>query len=138
VESYDEIVFSEPSEALFARICNHPAVVVSGSPSSISAPSGLLSDLSPIWQRSTFLQLDGAHMGKSYVVTNLLLNQAIFLNVYYGCVFWNTFPACSPDSLSVSSHDTHLVRSLVEALLKLGTLPWTFIHHNVCCIVCAT
>ncbi len=123
MESYDEIVFSEPSEALFARICNHPAVVVSGSPSSIPAPSGLLSDLSPIWQRSTFLQLDGAHMGKSYVVTNLLLNQAIFLNVYYGCVFWNTFPACSPDSLSVSSHDTHLVRSLVEALLKLGTLP---------------
>ncbi|CAK9197721.1 unnamed protein product [Sphagnum troendelagicum] len=39
VESYDEIVFSEPSEALFARICNHPAVVVSGSPSSIPAPS---------------------------------------------------------------------------------------------------
>ncbi|KAH9548731.1 hypothetical protein CY35_11G103500 [Sphagnum magellanicum] len=44
VESYDEIVFSEPSEALFARICNHPAVVVSGSPSSIPAPSGACTD----------------------------------------------------------------------------------------------
>ncbi|CAK9224410.1 unnamed protein product [Sphagnum jensenii] len=38
VESYDEIVFSEPSEALYARISNHPAVVLSGLPS-IPAPS---------------------------------------------------------------------------------------------------
>lgn len=30
VESYDEIVFSEPAEAFFNRVSTHPAVIVSG------------------------------------------------------------------------------------------------------------
>jgi len=55
MESYDEIVFSEPSEALYARISNHPAVVLSGLPSSIPAPSGLLPIFSWIWHKSAFI-----------------------------------------------------------------------------------
>lgn len=33
VESYDEIVISEPTEALFVRIRNNPVVTVIGTPS---------------------------------------------------------------------------------------------------------
>lgn len=33
VEAYDEIVLTEPMEALFARIRNHPVVRVTGTPS---------------------------------------------------------------------------------------------------------
>ncbi|KAJ9550761.1 hypothetical protein OSB04_014806 [Centaurea solstitialis] len=42
VESYDEIVFAEPSEALFARVQNHPAVVVPRLPAGLSIPPGAL------------------------------------------------------------------------------------------------
>lgn len=38
VESYDEIVFSEPSESFFARVQNHPAVIVPRLPSSFNLP----------------------------------------------------------------------------------------------------
>ncbi|KAK9112985.1 hypothetical protein Scep_020504 [Stephania cephalantha] len=38
MESYDEIVFSEPSESFFARVQNHPAVVVPRLPPSINLP----------------------------------------------------------------------------------------------------
>lgn len=38
VESYDEIVFSEPSEGFFARVQNHPAVVVPRLPAGFSLP----------------------------------------------------------------------------------------------------
>jgi len=34
VESYDEIVLSEPMEASFGRLRNHPAVQVTGNPTS--------------------------------------------------------------------------------------------------------
>lgn len=37
VETYDEIVFSEPSEAFIQRVRNHPSAIINGS----------LSDLSP-------------------------------------------------------------------------------------------
>lgn len=38
VESYDEIVFSEPSEAFYARIQNHLAAIVPRLPPTISLP----------------------------------------------------------------------------------------------------
>ncbi|KVI04130.1 YEATS-like protein [Cynara cardunculus var. scolymus] len=38
VESYDEIVLAEPSEGLFARVQNHPAVVVPRLPAGFSLP----------------------------------------------------------------------------------------------------
>lgn len=38
VESYDEIVFSEPTEAFFARIQNHPVAIVPRLPSSLNLP----------------------------------------------------------------------------------------------------
>ncbi|MFS8023861.1 putative transcription factor YEATS family [Helianthus anomalus] len=38
VESYDEVVFAEPSEALFARVQNHPAVIVPRLPAGFSLP----------------------------------------------------------------------------------------------------
>ncbi|KAF8405351.1 hypothetical protein HHK36_010255 [Tetracentron sinense] len=38
VESYDEIVFSEPSEGFFARVQNHPAVIVPRLPASFNLP----------------------------------------------------------------------------------------------------
>ncbi|CAI9299384.1 unnamed protein product [Lactuca saligna] len=38
VESYDEVVFSEPSEGLFARVQNHPAVIVPRLPPGIILP----------------------------------------------------------------------------------------------------
>ncbi|WJZ83310.1 hypothetical protein VitviT2T_003002 [Vitis vinifera] len=38
VESYDEIVFSEPSEGFFARVQNHPAVIVPRLPAGFSLP----------------------------------------------------------------------------------------------------
>eukprot|EP00249_Psilotum_nudum_P003283 c16676_g1_i1 orf=492-1307(-) len=37
VESYDEIVFTEPSEAFLSRVKNHRAVIVSGSASTVVA-----------------------------------------------------------------------------------------------------
>ncbi|MED6181413.1 hypothetical protein PIB30_019128 [Stylosanthes scabra] len=39
VESYDEIVFPEPSEAFIARVQNHPAVVVPRLPAGLNLPS---------------------------------------------------------------------------------------------------
>ncbi|KAL2906721.1 Transcription initiation factor TFIID subunit 14b [Bienertia sinuspersici] len=38
VESYDEIVFPDPSERFLARVQNHPAVVVPRLPSSLELP----------------------------------------------------------------------------------------------------
>lgn len=38
VESYDEIVFAEPSEAFYLRARNHPAVVTTGTPTGLSLP----------------------------------------------------------------------------------------------------
>ena len=38
VESYDEIVFTEPSEGFFARVQNHPAVIVPRLPPGFSLP----------------------------------------------------------------------------------------------------
>lgn len=37
-ESYDEVVFAEPSEAFFARVQNHPAVIVPRLPAALNAP----------------------------------------------------------------------------------------------------
>ncbi|XLU31679.1 hypothetical protein S245_067745, partial [Arachis hypogaea] len=39
VESYDEIVFPEPSEGFLARVQNHPAVVVPSLPAGLTLPS---------------------------------------------------------------------------------------------------
>lgn len=39
VESYNEIVFPEPSEAFLARVQNHPAVIVPRLPASVNLPS---------------------------------------------------------------------------------------------------
>ena len=39
VESYDEIVFPEPSEGFLARVQNHPAVVVPRLPAGLNLPS---------------------------------------------------------------------------------------------------
>ncbi|KAH9287513.1 hypothetical protein KI387_031630, partial [Taxus chinensis] len=46
VESYDEIVFAEPSEPFYLRACHHPAVVVSGAPTGLTLPppSGVAND----------------------------------------------------------------------------------------------
>ncbi|XP_020592194.1 transcription initiation factor TFIID subunit 14b isoform X2 [Phalaenopsis equestris] len=38
VETYDEIVFSEPSEAFFLRVQNHPAAIVPRLPSGLNLP----------------------------------------------------------------------------------------------------
>lgn len=38
VESYDEVVFTEPSEGFFARVQNHPAVTVPRLPAGFSLP----------------------------------------------------------------------------------------------------
>ncbi|XP_042513732.1 transcription initiation factor TFIID subunit 14b-like [Macadamia integrifolia] len=38
VETYDEIVFSEPSESFFGRVQNHPAVIVPRLPASFNLP----------------------------------------------------------------------------------------------------
>lgn len=38
IETYDEIVFSEPTEAFFARVQNHPAAVVPRLPPGLSLP----------------------------------------------------------------------------------------------------
>ncbi|KAK3029038.1 hypothetical protein RJ639_040090 [Escallonia herrerae] len=38
VESYDEIVFTEPSEGFFARVQNHPAVIVPRLPAGFNLP----------------------------------------------------------------------------------------------------
>eukprot|EP00262_Sarcandra_glabra_P001520 TRINITY_DN11645_c0_g1_i2.p1 TRINITY_DN11645_c0_g1~~TRINITY_DN11645_c0_g1_i2.p1 ORF type:complete len:268 (-),score=33.93 TRINITY_DN11645_c0_g1_i2:106-909(-) len=38
VESYDEIVFSDPSEAFYARVQNHPAAIVPRLPANLSLP----------------------------------------------------------------------------------------------------
>ncbi|RZS05044.1 hypothetical protein BHM03_00035485, partial [Ensete ventricosum] len=44
-ETYDEIVFSEPSEAFFARVQNHPAVIVPRLPSGLNLPApGILTE----------------------------------------------------------------------------------------------
>ncbi|KAF9599600.1 hypothetical protein IFM89_001096 [Coptis chinensis] len=46
VESYDEIVFSEPSEGFFARVQNHPAVNVPRLPATFSLlPQGLIDNV---------------------------------------------------------------------------------------------
>ncbi|XLR01261.1 hypothetical protein HN51_056076 [Arachis hypogaea] len=42
VESYDEIVFPEPSEGFLARVQNHPAVVVPSLPAGLTLPSPVL------------------------------------------------------------------------------------------------
>ncbi|KAK6136671.1 hypothetical protein DH2020_029578 [Rehmannia glutinosa] len=42
VESYDEIVLSEPSESFFARVQNHPAVIVPRLPSGYTLPPGVV------------------------------------------------------------------------------------------------
>ncbi|XLR56796.1 hypothetical protein S83_007468, partial [Arachis hypogaea] len=39
VESYDEIVFPEPSEGFLACVQNHPAVVVPRLPAGLNLPS---------------------------------------------------------------------------------------------------
>ncbi|CAK9156490.1 unnamed protein product [Ilex paraguariensis] len=39
VEAYDEIVFTEPSESFFARVQNHPAVIVPRLPAGFSVPA---------------------------------------------------------------------------------------------------
>ncbi|GAB2219847.1 hypothetical protein Droror1_Dr00007484 [Drosera rotundifolia] len=44
VETYDEIVFSEPSDAFVARVQNHPAVNIPGLPSNLRIPSPVLID----------------------------------------------------------------------------------------------
>lgn len=38
IETYDEVVFSEPTEAFFARVQNHPAAVVPRLPPGLSLP----------------------------------------------------------------------------------------------------
>lgn len=38
MESYNEIVFPDPSEAFFARVQNHPAVIVPRLPAGINLP----------------------------------------------------------------------------------------------------
>ncbi|XP_059647551.1 transcription initiation factor TFIID subunit 14b-like isoform X2 [Cornus florida] len=38
IESYDEICFSEPSEGFFARVQNHPAVIVPRTPAGFNLP----------------------------------------------------------------------------------------------------
>lgn len=43
VESYDEIVFTEPSEAFFSRIQKHPSLLVNGKQNPPSA-AGKLTD----------------------------------------------------------------------------------------------
>ena len=49
VESYDEIVLSEPMEASFGRLRNHPVARVTGIPTSPLVLAGLsVSALSPI------------------------------------------------------------------------------------------
>lgn len=40
VESYDEVVISEPSEAFFSRVQNHPAVIVPRLPLDFNLPPG--------------------------------------------------------------------------------------------------
>ncbi|KAL0356627.1 UNVERIFIED_CONTAM: Transcription initiation factor TFIID subunitb [Sesamum calycinum] len=45
VESYDEVVIAEPSEALFARVQNHPAVIVPRLPAGITLPPVPMEDL---------------------------------------------------------------------------------------------
>ncbi|PIN06134.1 Transcription initiation factor IIF, auxiliary subunit [Handroanthus impetiginosus] len=45
VESYDEIVFSEPSEAFFARVQNHPAVIVPRLPAGFTLPPVPVEDI---------------------------------------------------------------------------------------------
>lgn len=40
VESYDEIVFPDPSEAFFARVQNHPAVIMPRLPATFALPLG--------------------------------------------------------------------------------------------------
>ncbi|XAR72753.1 hypothetical protein NMG60_11019496 [Bertholletia excelsa] len=44
VESYDEIVFTEPSEGFFARVQNHPAVIVPRLPPGFSLPPVTIED----------------------------------------------------------------------------------------------
>jgi hypothetical protein len=39
IESYNEVVFPEPSEAFLARVQNHPAVVVPKLPDGLNLPS---------------------------------------------------------------------------------------------------
>lgn len=39
IESYNEVVFPEPSEAFLARVQNHPAVVVPSLPTGLNLPS---------------------------------------------------------------------------------------------------
>lgn len=40
VESYDEVVISEPSEAFFARVQHHPALIVPRLPAEFTLPPG--------------------------------------------------------------------------------------------------
>jgi YEATS domain-containing protein 4 len=39
IESYNEVVFPEPSESFLARVQNHPAVVVPRLPAGLNLPS---------------------------------------------------------------------------------------------------
>ncbi|KAL1554380.1 Transcription initiation factor TFIID subunit 14b [Salvia divinorum] len=45
VESYDEVVISEPSEALFARLQHHPAIIVPRLPAGFTLPPVPIEDL---------------------------------------------------------------------------------------------
>ncbi|KAA8546053.1 hypothetical protein F0562_020496 [Nyssa sinensis] len=45
VESYDEICFSEPSEGFFARVQNHPAVIVPRLPPGFNVPPVPIEDV---------------------------------------------------------------------------------------------
>nr|XP_043634548.1 transcription initiation factor TFIID subunit 14b-like [Erigeron canadensis] len=44
VESYDEIVFPDPSEKLLARVCNHPSVIVPRLPVTMNLPHAPIED----------------------------------------------------------------------------------------------
>lgn len=43
VETYDEIVFPEPSAEFFARVQNHPALIVPKIPVAYNVPAGIAS-----------------------------------------------------------------------------------------------
>ncbi|KAK9285567.1 hypothetical protein L1049_024762 [Liquidambar formosana] len=51
VESYNEIVFPDPSEGFFARVQNHPAVIVPRLPASFNLPSPVVIENVNEWKR---------------------------------------------------------------------------------------
>lgn len=54
VESYDEIVFPEPSESFLARVQNHPAIVSPRLPSALTLPPPGISFMSSCLQSFVF------------------------------------------------------------------------------------